>query len=66
MKNLCLSNADFQRSIWIQRKIEVWIVGEFEVVGNVKYYDNECVKIDGNYYCRENCEFVMVDEDNIE
>ncbi|MEV5024783.1 hypothetical protein [Paenibacillus sp. LPE1-1-1.1] len=56
----CKLDTDFQRSISFQREIEVWLNGELDTVGKVKSFTDETVKIDGEYFMRENCTFWIV------
>lgn len=56
----CKLDTDFQRSITFQRNIEVWIDGELDSVGKVGYIRTSLLKIEGSYFVRRICEFVMV------
>lgn len=56
----CKLDSDFQRSITFQREVEVWIGGELDTVGKIEEFTVDSVKIDGSYYLRENCKFMMV------
>jgi hypothetical protein len=60
IRKTCKLDTDFQRSMTFQRNIEVWIDGELETVGKIEKFTDDSVKIDGSYYLRENCKFVMV------
>jgi hypothetical protein len=52
-------NGDFQRAIVFQRDVEVWLDGEQDTVGKIEAFTDETVKINGSYYVREVCQFVM-------
>jgi hypothetical protein len=43
-----------------QRKIEVWLNGEMECVGLIEGFSEASIRVEGGYYLRENCEFVMI------
>lgn len=53
-RKLCLSDADFQRSISFQREFEVWVGDEFDKVGRVESYTEGTVIVDGDKYLRVN------------
>jgi hypothetical protein len=59
-KRICTLDSDVQRSIVFQRKIEVWLNTELECVGLIEGFSDDSVRVDGGYYLRENCEFVMI------
>ncbi|OAB35974.1 hypothetical protein [Paenibacillus glacialis] len=60
IRKSCTLDTDFQRSVTFQRNIEVWIKQELAIIGRVESFTAEAVRIDGNEYLRDSCEFIMV------
>jgi hypothetical protein len=60
IRKACKIDTDFQRSITFQRNVEVWIAGELDAVGKIESFTDDALRMDGNYYLRDNCEFWMV------
>jgi hypothetical protein len=61
LKKICVKDSDFLSCITLQRKVEVWIADELQVVGKVNGFTENSVIVDGEYYMRRNCTFIMID-----
>ena len=60
IRKSCTLDTDFQRSITFQRNIEVWVEQKLVITGRVESFTEETIRVDGNEYRRDSCEFIMV------
>lgn len=56
---VCVEDADFSRAITFKRDVKVFQAGVLIVTGKIKSFTDETVKINDDYFIRQNCKFIM-------